>query len=258
MQKLFAALLLILTLVPVTVLKAGVQGVQTAQSADVSGHWVLSAVVQGEPIASRLVFKVDGEKLTGEAGDLLIIGTLREAKLEFGFWTQARRPVAGLFGTIGNGRLSGTITLSGQPGTWTAQRPSTRPPDAPRFHTFEPKKFHRLFSGDIDPVLKIYPGDTVHTWSVDAGGTDHESIRRSMGGNPQTGPFYIEGALPGDTLVVHLKRVRLNRDYAISNSFDRRQRSYAGLSSKHQKRAQLRQQMETGSRAWCCDARQPD
>src|SRR5262249_27576803 len=27
-----------------------------------------------------------------------------------------------------------------------------------------------------------------------------------------------EGALPGDTLVVHLKRVRLNRDYAISDS----------------------------------------
>src|SRR5262245_7887635 len=218
MQKRFAELLLILTLVPVTVLKAGVQGAQTARSADVSGHWVLSAVAQGEPFATRLNFKVEGEKLSGEAGDLLIIGTLREAKLEFGFWTQSRRPVAGLFGAIENGRLSGTITLNGQPVTWTAQRPSTRPPDAPRFHNFEPKQFHRLFSGDIEPVLKIYPGDTVHTWSVDAGGTDHESKRRSMGGNPQTGPFYIEGALPGDTLVVHLNKVRLNRDYAISNS----------------------------------------
>src|SRR5215813_11836346 len=213
MQKRFAALLLILTLVPLTVLNAGVQGDRPANPADVSGVWVLSAVVQGEPVAGRLIFKVEGEKLTGTGlGDLLIIGVRREARLEFGLWTQSRSPVAGLFGAIENGRLSGTISLGGQPGTWTAQRPSTRPSDAPRIHTFEPKQFHRLFSGAIEPALKIYPGDTVHTWSVDAGGADHESIRRSMGGNPQTGPFYVEGALPGDTLVVRLKRVRLNRD----------------------------------------------
>jgi acetamidase/formamidase len=23
-------------------------------------------------------------------------------------------------------------------------------------------------------------------------------VRRSMGGNPETGPFYVEGAMPGD------------------------------------------------------------
>src|SRR5262249_17352682 len=34
---------------------------------------------------------------------------------------------------------------------------------------------------------------------------------------PQTGPFYIEGAIPGDTLVVKLNRIRLNRDTAISS-----------------------------------------
>ena len=37
------------------------------------------------------------------------------------------------------------------------------------------------------------------------------------GGNPLTGPFYVEGAIPGDTLVVHLKRLQLNRDSAISS-----------------------------------------
>jgi acetamidase/formamidase len=35
-----------------------------------------------------------------------------------------------------------------------------------------------------------------------------------MPGNPLTGPFYVEGAMPGDTLVVHLERVALNRDTA--------------------------------------------
>lgn len=31
--------------------------------------------------------------------------------------------------------------------------------------------------------------------------------------------FYVESALPGDTLVVHLTRVRLNRDWAVSDDF---------------------------------------
>jgi amidase len=217
MQKRFAALLLIFALSHVTMLKASVQAVQPSQPADISGHWVFSAVVLGEPVGGRLIFKVDGEKLTGTGDGLSLFGKLQEGKLEFGLWAQTR-PVATFKGTIENVKLSGTVTLRGQPGTWTAQRPSTRPPDAPRFHNFEPKQFHRVFSGAIDPVLKIYPGDTIHTWSVDAGGIDHESARRSMGGNPQTGPFYVEGAVPGDTLVVHLKRVRLNRDYAISGS----------------------------------------
>jgi len=39
-----------------------------------------------------------------------------------------------------------------------------------------------------------------------------------MGGNPETGPFYLEGAMPGDTLTVKFTRVRLNRDSARSGS----------------------------------------
>jgi amidase len=41
-------------------------------------------------------------------------------------------------------------------------------------------------------------------------------VRRSMGGNPETGPFYVEGAMPGDTLAIRLDRLRLNRDTAGS------------------------------------------
>jgi amidase len=52
---------------------------------------------------------------------------------------------------------------------------------------------------------------------VDAGGTDRKGIRRTSGGNPFTGPFYVEGAIPGDTLVVHFTRIHLNRDSAISS-----------------------------------------
>jgi acetamidase/formamidase len=52
---------------------------------------------------------------------------------------------------------------------------------------------------------------------VDAGGTDEKGVTRVLGGNPETGPFYIETAMPGDTLVVRLTRLRLNRDWAISD-----------------------------------------
>src|SRR5262249_54660547 len=99
---------------------------------------------------------------------------------------------------------------------WNARRPATRSEGGPRTHTFTPTEFHRTFSYAIPPALRIFPGDTVKTKSVDAGGTDENSVQRSMGGNPLTGPFFVEGALPGDTLVVRLNRVRTNRDWAAS------------------------------------------
>jgi acetamidase/formamidase len=74
------------------------------------------------------------------------------------------------------------------------------------------------FSSSVEPVLRIQPGDTVRTWSVDAGGRDKTGARRSGGGNPQTGPFYVEGVVPNDTLVVRLNEVRTNRDWAGSGS----------------------------------------
>ncbi|MFO1350472.1 MAG: acetamidase/formamidase family protein [Gammaproteobacteria bacterium] len=37
--------------------------------------------------------------------------------------------------------------------------------------------------------------------------------------NPQTGPFYVEGAEPGDTLVVHLLKVAPNRDWGWGDRF---------------------------------------
>jgi acetamidase/formamidase len=67
--------------------------------------------------------------------------------------------------------------------------------------------------------LTISPGDTVHTTTVDATGRDEKGVIRSLGGNPQTGPFYVLGALPGDTLAVHNVRLKLNRDWATSDDY---------------------------------------
>jgi acetamidase/formamidase len=98
---------------------------------------------------------------------------------------------------------------------------AVRAPEArsgpPKRHEFTPTIFYRQFSASNKPVLQIAPGDTVHTTTVDAGGSDEHGVKRVLGGNPETGPFYVETAWPGDTLVVHLDRIRLNRDYAISD-----------------------------------------
>ena len=97
-----------------------------------------------------------------------------------------------------------------------ARRAAVRPEGGPRTHTFSPTEFHGRFTHTIPPVLRIFPGDTVKTKSVDAYGMDENSTLRAMGSNPLTGPFFIEGAMPGDTLVVKLNTVRTNRDWARS------------------------------------------
>jgi len=89
-------------------------------------------------------------------------------------------------------------------------------------HRFEPKVFYNTFSGAHPPALRIKPGDRVNTYTIDAGGRDATGAQRGRGPNPQTGPFYIEGAEPGDTLVVHLLRLETNRSKVTRVRFWRR------------------------------------
>src|SRR6185436_20675800 len=53
---------------------------------------------------------------------------------------------------------------------------------------------------------------SISTWFVDAGGWDSSVARITEGGNPQTGPFFVEGAEPGDALAVRFDRLWPNRD----------------------------------------------
>jgi amidase len=85
-------------------------------------------------------------------------------------------------------------------------------------YRFEPKEFYNTFSAAHAPVLRIKPGDKVVTYTIDARGIDSAGAQRGRGPNPETGPFYIEGAEPGDTLVVHLLRLETNRATGFSAS----------------------------------------
>jgi len=82
-------------------------------------------------------------------------------------------------------------------------------------HHFQPTRYHTTI-GSHEPALRIADGDTVITTTVDAAGYDASDRQVTEGGNPQTGPFYIKGAEPGDTLVVRLDRVYPNRDRGYS------------------------------------------
>src|SRR5678815_2768599 len=77
-------------------------------------------------------------------------------------------------------------------------------------HTFIPDHYHNTI-GSHPPVLRIAAGDSVITTTVDAWGQDANEKNVTVGPNPMTGPFYIDGAEAGDTLVVHLDRLTPNR-----------------------------------------------
>ena len=84
-------------------------------------------------------------------------------------------------------------------------------------HRFQPTHYHTAI-GTFEPVLRIGDGDTVVTSTVDAFGKDASDTQVTPRGNPQTGPFYVAGAEPGDTLVVKLDRILPNRAIGYSGS----------------------------------------
>jgi amidase len=203
---------------------AAVEATPRADST-VSGRWVVAADFLGTPLNLSLELKEEGEKLTGNLDGDKLEGTLKGNALHF-VSKDDQGGSGEVTGTLQDGTLTGKIvfTESVNPAhsvtvPFTAKLVQPRPAGAPQRHEFTPTTFYRQFSAAIKPVLTVSPGDTIHTTTVDAGGTDENGVTRVLGGNPETGPFYIETAVPGDTLVVHLTRLRLNRDWAMSDDF---------------------------------------
>jgi acetamidase/formamidase len=85
-------------------------------------------------------------------------------------------------------------------------------------HRFTPTEFYNTFSFAHPPALRIKPGDRVITRTIDAGGVDWDGTSVATGPNPQTGPFFVEGAEPGDMLVVSIEKLETNRTTAYASS----------------------------------------
>ena len=80
-----------------------------------------------------------------------------------------------------------------------------------------PAAYYRTFC-HRHPILKrIHPGEVVFTQTLDASGRDlNGEVRHPDPGNPLTGAFFIEGAEPGDAILVHLRKVRPNRNWGYT------------------------------------------
>jgi len=99
-------------------------------------------------------------------------------------------------------------------------------------HRFKPKLYYHTY-GPNEPAHHVKPGDTIVAPTVDAGGNDGEGkpipdeMRQKAKGtslsrsNPLTGPFYVDGAEPGDTLVTDIQGIKLNRSWAYSSIIPR-------------------------------------
>src|SRR3984893_16748094 len=91
------------------------------------------------------------------------------------------------------------------------------------------------------PALRIKPGDSVITSTRDASNDAFSVSDKSVASkldltkvNPQTGPFYVEGAEPGDTLTVHIDSIELNREWGWGASIP-----YFGLLAPEYKTAMV-------------------
>ena len=79
-----------------------------------------------------------------------------------------------------------------------------------------PTGFYNSFDHRHPVLARIKPGEVVQTRTIDAGGVDENGKPTGTRGNPLTGPFYVEGAAPGDAIEIRFRRIRMNRDWGFS------------------------------------------
>src|SRR3954449_3524098 len=86
----------------------------------------------------------------------------------------------------------------------------------------DPARLTYTFGG-VEPVASLAPGSALSTWTFDCFGGRVRSAADVVSEvcdpaylNPQTGPFFIEGAEPGDTLAVHFVSIEPREAWGVS------------------------------------------
>ncbi len=170
----------------------------------------------------RLVLEASGDTYTGRFNQISFSGSVQKDGLHLSCNEHGRdcgQLVLQLSGNqlSGKGDLIASSPIITIPVTLEGKRPAAKPAAAAS-HDYDPQQFTNFYSPSLKPVLRLFPGDTVKTRTLDSRGHDRDGKPRAPRGNPLIGPFYVEGAMPGDTLVVHLTRVRTNRDTAYQTN----------------------------------------
>ena len=87
-----------------------------------------------------------------------------------------------------------------------------------------PDSYSYVFSPYRAPAARVKPGQKVVVHCNDAFESRIQTVDDvpsvALAGakflNPQTGPIFVEGAEPGDTLAVHIQEIEATRDFAVS------------------------------------------
>jgi acetamidase/formamidase len=93
--------------------------------------------------------------------------------------------------------------------------------------TFRPSRDEYAWTfGGVEPVMTVRPGTVLELWTDDCFTSLVSSVDDLASEkivfpflNPQTGPFYVEGAEPGDTLALQFVAIDPSRDWGISTTF---------------------------------------
>lgn len=99
----------------------------------------------------------------------------------------------------------------------------------------KPDGYNYVFSPYLKPVVEVETGEDVIVYTEDAFESriktvedlPSKALATAKFLNPQTGPIYVKGAEPGDTLVVSIHSIEFTRDFAVSAFI----KYFGGLSS---------------------------
>jgi amidase len=85
---------------------------------------------------------------------------------------------------------------------------------------YEPKEADlKYVFGVAKPVASVKPGDIIDTRTFDCFGNviqkPGDTLAKVKGDNPLTGPFYVEGAEPGDTLAVKILELTVDGNQGV-------------------------------------------
>jgi amidase len=88
----------------------------------------------------------------------------------------------------------------------------------------KPDSYSYVFNPYREAIARVSPGDrtTIHTDDAfesrikSKEDLPSRALATAKFLNPQTGPIYVEGAEPGDTLAVRIESIEPTRDYAVS------------------------------------------
>jgi acetamidase/formamidase len=96
----------------------------------------------------------------------------------------------------------------------------------PVVRTFRPSAGDYVWTfGGAPPLARVAPGTILELFTEDCFAGQVRGVNDLVSEvcnfpyvNPQTGPFYVEGAEPGDTLAVHFISIKPARDWAVSTT----------------------------------------